>query len=193
MKTKFCTPWVAACMLLVAACNNAPDDAKEAAHDENKEKMKQEQLDRDIKADIKFAETAADDGLFEVQVAELAKTKSKTKEVKDFAQSMITDHSAANEELKQTAAARNISIPSSMSEDKQEKYGKLAEKNGKDFDEAYTDMMVKAHKDAIDLFEKEAENGNDPELRDWAAQKLPTLRHHLQMAEELEDKMDKRK
>ena len=46
--------------------------------------------------------------------------------------------------------------------------------------------MVKDHKDDIDLFEKEADKGNDPELKAWAAKTLPTLKHHLQMAEDAE-------
>lgn len=177
---------IAAGLMSVVSCGNSPDDAKEAAHEENEEKF-----EKDMKGDYKFAENAADDGMFEVQVAELAKTNASSQQVKDFAAGMVTDHSAANEELKNLAATKNISIPESLSEDKQDKYGKLAEKKGKEFDEAYADMMVKAHKDAIDLFEDEAEDGNDVELKQWAADKLPTLRHHLQMAEELENKTDK--
>lgn len=171
--------------LVFWACETNPDDAKEAAHEENQEKF-----DSDMKTDYKFAETAADDGIFEVEVAQLARTNAFSQEVKDFAEQMHNDHSAANKELDSLAGSKNISIPAAMSEEKQIKYGALAKKMGKDFDETYAEMMVKAHQNAIDLFENEVKKGHDADLRDWAAAKLPTLRHHLEMAEKIKSNTD---
>ena len=62
----------------------------------------------------------------------------------------------------------------------------LREKKGRDFDKDYIDMMVKDHKEDIELFEKEAEKGNDADLKAWANAKLPTLREHLRMAESIQ-------
>jgi putative membrane protein len=47
-------------------------------------------------------------------------------------------------------------------------------------------MMVKDHKKDIDLFEREANNGEDADLKSWASGKLPTLKHHLEMAEKMQ-------
>ncbi|MDF2455219.1 MAG: outer membrane protein-like protein [Cytophagaceae bacterium] len=55
----------------------------------------------------------------------------------------------------------------------------------------FIDLMVSDHKDDIDLFEKESEKGNDPELKAFAASKLPTLKHHLQMAEDAKEALKK--
>jgi putative membrane protein len=46
-------------------------------------------------------------------------------------------------------------------------------------------MQVSAHKDAVSLFERYAKGGDDPKLKDWASKMLPTLRHHLEMAQNL--------
>jgi putative membrane protein len=59
----------------------------------------------------------------------------------------------------------------------------LSLKSGAEFDKAYADLMVKDHKEDVDEFKKESEKGNDPELRAWAGETLPTLEHHLKMAE----------
>jgi putative membrane protein len=58
----------------------------------------------------------------------------------------------------------------------------LQEKSAKDFDKDYIDFMVNDHEDDIDAFEKQAENGKDAELKSWAAGKVTTLKHHLEMA-----------
>jgi putative membrane protein len=42
--------------------------------------------------------------------------------------------------------------------------------------------MVSGHKDAIDKFEKEAKDGSDTEIKNWANSMLPTLRSHLDAA-----------
>jgi putative membrane protein len=58
---------------------------------------------------------------------------------------------------------------------------------GTEFDKAYTDFMVDDHQEDIDDFKKEAEKGNDPEVKSWAADKLSTLEHHLQMAKDAQE------
>ena len=137
-----------------------------------------------------FAVAAADGGMLEVQLAQLALEKASSPKVKEFAQSMVTDHSKANEELKSLAQTKNITLPSSLSEEKQKDYNDLAEKSGAEFDKAYSDYMVKDHKDDIDKFKKAAENAEDPDIKTWAANKVPVLEHHLSMAESMEDAVD---
>jgi putative membrane protein len=38
---------------------------------------------------------------------------------------------------------------------------------------------------AISLFERYAKGGDHPKLKEWADKMLPTLRHHLEMAQDL--------
>jgi len=155
-------------------------DSKDMAKEQNDEKFD----DSDIKKDAKFAVNAADGGMLEVELGKLAESKGSSKVVKDFAKHLIADHSKANEELKALALSKSISLPEALSEKNQKKYDKLNEKSGAEFDKDFIDLMVSDHKDDIDLFEKEAEKGNDPELKSFASGKLPTLKHHLQMAED---------
>jgi putative membrane protein len=128
--------------------------------------------------------------MLEVQLAQLALTKATSPKVKEFAQSMVDDHSKANEELKGIAQTKNITLPSTISEEKQKDYDKLAEKSGAEFDKAYSDFMVKDHKDDVDKFKKAAEKCEDPDLKSWAAEKLPVLESHLSMAESMDEVVD---
>jgi putative membrane protein len=162
--------------------NTAGDDAKEVAEEQNDEKFD----DSKMEDDTEFAVEAADGGMLEVQLGQLALTKGTSAQVKEFAQMMVTDHGKANEELKTLAQQKNISIPSALSDDKQKKYDDIAEKSGVDFDKAYCEFMVKDHKDDVDKFKEASEDAKDADVKSWAAGKVPVLEHHLSMAEAME-------
>lgn len=184
---------IAVSSLFLSSCNNKTNDgdasntgdnsdAKKVAIDSNKEKFN----DAEIKPDTKFAVSAADGGMFEVELGKLALTKGNMPEIKKFGQMMIDDHGKANEELKNLAAGKNISLPLALGDSYQNKVKDLTAKTGNDFDKAYTSLMVSDHKEDIEHFKKEAEDGKDAEIKAWAAGKLSTLEHHLQMAESAE-------
>ena len=175
----------------VSCENKKNDDSKEVAEDQNKDNLK----DSDVKKDADFAVEAADGGLYEVQLGTLALTKSTSPQLKQFAQMMVDDHTKANNELKTLAQQKGIALPDVMSEKCQKKYYDLDKKDkGEDFDKDYIDQMVKDHKDDIDKFEKEADKGNDGDIKAFAAGKLATLRHHLEEAQRIQDNLkDKNK
>ena len=137
--------------------------------------------------DAEFAVSAADAGMMEVQLGSLALSKASSAKIKEFAQTMIDDHTKANEELKALAQAKNITLPVALSDKHQKKYNEMAEKSGTEFDKEYCDFMVKDHKDAVDLFKNAADKSKDTELKAWASEKLPTLEHHLGMAEAMKE------
>jgi putative membrane protein len=158
------------------------EDSKDMAEDSNESKFK----NTGLKDDNDFAIDAADGGMLEVKLGELAQTNGSLDAVKKFGKAMVDDHSKANKELQELANRKNITIPLSLSDKNQKHYDDLSKKSGKEFDEAYTDFMVNDHKEDVEAFKKEAEKGNDQDLRSWAAGKLSTLEHHLQMAKEAE-------
>jgi putative membrane protein len=175
--------------LAVIACESKKtDDSAEAAEEQNDENLD----DSDVKKDADFAVEVADAGLLEVQLGTLAASKATSPSVKQFAQMMVDDHTKANNELKDLAQQKSIVLPDVMSEDCQKKYYDMDKKEkGEDFDKEYIDQMVKDHKDNIDKFEKEADKGNDPDIKSWAAGKLATLRNHLEEAERIQSELKK--
>lgn len=44
------------------------------------------------------------------------------------------------------------------------------------------------HEDTVDLFKRYGSEGDNPDLKAWAAKTVPALEHHLKMAEDLEEK-----
>lgn len=54
-----------------------------------------------------------------------------------------------------------------------------------EFTKKYHSGQVDAHEDAVDLFKRYGDEGEQADLKAWAAKTLPTLQHHLVMAKEL--------
>jgi putative membrane protein len=141
--------------------------------------------------DKSFLQNAYEDGLAEVKMGELGQNKSANADVKAFATQMVTDHSAANGELKTLSDNKKVSLSTDPSLIAQGKAKLLDARSGTSFDKAFADDMVSDHKKAVEAFEKAANEAKDPDVKAFAAKTLPTLRHHLSMAEELQAKVGK--
>src|SRR5690349_4687322 len=177
-----------ALMFIWTSCGDGRKDSTEVAEDQNEETMSNKTED-----DAEFAVEAADGGMMEVELGTLALTKASSPDVKAFAQMMVDDHTKANNELKALAQQKNITLPTVMGNERQRKYDNLREKTGKDFDKDYIDLMVKDHKEDIDEFEEQGKDGNDADLKSWAASKVATLQHHLQEAERIQEALKNNK
>ncbi|MCU7525314.1 MAG: DUF4142 domain-containing protein [Ignavibacteria bacterium] len=136
-----------------------------------------------------FVTDAASGGMMEVELGTMAVQNASSQEVKDFGRRMIDDHSKANDELKSIAAKENIPVPAALKDENRDDVDKLSKLSGSDFDKEYMDMMVKDHKKDIKNFEDMAQNAQSPELKQFAQKTLPTLRQHLKMAQDIQDKM----
>jgi putative membrane protein len=136
--------------------------------------------------DRKFAREAAQGGLAEVELGQLATQKGQNAQVKQFGQRMVDDHSKANDQLKSIASKNNIQLPTATDAKDQALKDKLNGMSGQQFDRAYIQSMVKDHQKDIAEFQKEASNGSNPDLKNFAAQTVPILQQHLQMAQQAE-------
>jgi putative membrane protein len=194
MKKIFVLLATSACFAI--ACNNNSDtktDSVEAAEKQNDQKDSGVTLlgiDTDsLGADKDFVVKAASGGMLEVELGKLAQTNASSADVKSFGKMMISDHTKANDELITVAKAKNITVPSVPGEDAQKHIDELKAKKGAEFDKAYVDLMVNDHKEDIDEFQKEADDGKDTEIKALAAKTLPTLKEHLQKIQAIKDGM----
>ena len=133
-------------------------------------------------ADQTFMMKAAQGGMAEVQMGQLAKDHAQSQAVKDFGQRMVDDHSKAGDELKGLASQKGVTLPSDMDAKDKAIYDRLSKLNGAAFDKAYMRDMVADHKADIAEFRRESNSGKDPDTKAWASKTLPTLEEHLKMA-----------
>jgi putative membrane protein len=140
-------------------------------------------------ADNTFVMKAAQGGMTEVQLGQIAGDKGSSQEVKDFGSKMVTDHGKANDELKAIATSKGITIPDKLDAKHQAMVDKLNAMSGADFDHAYVKAMVAAHKKDNMLFAKEASTGQDPDIKAFAAKTDDMVKMHLSMIEDIQSKM----
>ena len=119
----------------------------------------------------------------EVELGQFAQQHASNDEVKQFAARMVKDHSKANEELRQLAQEKGVTMPAGPSHMDNHEMTKLSKLTGADFDREYMNNMVKDHQKDVKEFEKQASGAKDADVKSFAARTLPTLQEHLQMAE----------
>jgi putative membrane protein len=133
-----------------------------------------------------FVKEVAMSDMTEIASAKLGQERGNAQE-KAFSAQMITDHTKTSEELKSMApASAKAAIPTALDSSSQSKIDKLKDAKPDNFSSDFNSMQVSAHKDAVSLFERYAKGGEDAKLKDWAGKTLPALRHHLEMAQNLE-------
>ncbi len=162
-------------------------DTKTLAEDYNKAKFESS----DKEKDAKFVAHVALINHTEIQLGRLARKRAKMHDVKELGKMMELDHSASQSELKNLAVRKIITLPDSTAAEIKDAYAKLDEKKGIQFDSEYCNMMVKGHKDAIDLFEKESAETTDADIKAFIMSTLPVLRSHLEHSMTCKTKCDK--
>ena len=135
--------------------------------------------------DRNFIYEVSRDGYAEVRIGRLAETRATSQAIRNFARRMIEDHRTADRELKNLADAKGLRLARSMGADGQALYNRLSNLYGAAFDNAYARAMRMDHRKAVAAFEEEANTARDRDLRRWVENTLPTLRDHLQMANNL--------
>ena len=166
-------------LLVLNSCNQ-PRREKSGNAPENAEQ-------KDQQRDARFAAMVYETNLLEIELGKVAQRNSASPEVQKFAQLMVDGHTKDNEELKVVAQQKSIRLPDTLSERGKRKFERLSEAKAEEFDRKYIRFMIREHKDAIDAFEQQVEQGHDDVMKIWASETIPTIRHHLEMAEATEE------
>jgi putative membrane protein len=184
---KFLIPMMVLAAVSFTSCGDSTEktDTAEVAEEANEQKFEDNKMEKDRE----FLVEAASGGLMEVELGKLAAANAASPEVKKFGAQMVTDHTKANEELKALAASKNVTIPAAPGEDHMKHINDLREKKGADFDKAYMSLMVDDHQEDVNKYEEQGNNGNDAEIKAFAAGKVATLKKHHEMSKTLNDKL----
>lgn len=134
-----------------------------------------------------YVSSAAIGDMYEIQSAQIALDKSQNAGIRELAQTIITDHTAASNKLKAIApaAAAGVTIPTALDERRQGLIDNLRAATGPAFDAEWISQQVAAHREAVMLHEGFSNKADAPDLATHAAEVLPKIRAHLQTAETL--------
>jgi putative membrane protein len=137
--------------------------------------------------DQDFMQKAATGGMAEVSLGQQVSPVAKNPDAKKFADKMVTDHSKANDELKQLASTKGVTLPSDIDQESKDAAQKVL--SAKNVDKAYMEDMVKDHDKDVKEFEKASKSAKDADLKSWIDKTLPVLKEHQKMAHDINSKL----
>jgi putative membrane protein len=152
------------------------------AHAGQADKGAQPALSKD---DSNFIMEAAQGGMKEVQMGKIAQQQAQSAEVKQFGKRLEDDHARANQQLTAIAQKHGVNVPASLDKKHQAEVDKFSKMKARDFDRQFSKNMVDDHEKDIRKFRRQAEKGQNAELKQFASQSLPVLEEHLKLARNL--------
>ncbi|KIF83110.1 DUF4142 domain-containing protein [Noviherbaspirillum autotrophicum] len=131
----------------------------------------------------------------DIDAGKLAKSKATNKDVKRFAEHMITDHTGSNK--KATALVKKLKVKpeesdtsKKLKDDGAANVSKLKGLKGAEFDKAYIENEVTYHQTVLDAIDKTLlPSAKNSELKDLLEKTRPVINDHLQMAKKVQAEM----
>ena len=140
-------------------------------------------------SDKEFVMTAAQANLADVQLGLLTGRNTTNADVRAFGQMMAQDHTRTMEELRQLVLVKGLVLPSEPANEHVQLARDLVTKTGRDFYQSYLAAMVAAHEKSVASFDQASRTSSDPDVKAFAASKLPGLQEHLRMAQDAQRKL----
>jgi putative membrane protein len=144
-------------------------------------------------SDQDFITKAAQGNSAEVELGKIVAARSKNPNVKQFAQMMVKDHTAALNELQELAQTKNLNFNDDLPDDAKELQTKLSSDTGKQLDTDYMNNMLEDHQKDVQEFTDKSQSAKDPDVKQWASKTLPTLQKHLEKAQQIDAMLNKGK
>lgn len=185
MRTKVWTA-IAAGLLCGAAGCNMWDKNDDRPADTNESTGRSQST---WSGDETFVRETAQSGQMEVEMARLGIDRAQDEQVRQFAQTLVNDHTKVNQELKDIATGQRITVPTDAPRTARSHVDELSRLTGQEFDRKFISLMVEGHQKSIQRFEQESRSGRNGAVREFATRTLPTLRDHLSRAQELQQRL----
>src|SRR5690554_2466293 len=145
----------------------------------------QAQVTKTNTLDRAFFEKAIESGQKEITAGTIAQANSTDPQIIEFGRMMQRDHTSANEKLSMLAKNKGYEQSVGLKDSTDKSLEKLRTLQGEAFDKEYVAFMVQSHKEAVQLFTDHSNKTEDQEVKRIVTEILPTLKQHLQHAEQL--------
>lgn len=137
--------------------------------------------------DQQFVDFAAQTDMVEANLGQMAASVGASDEVKNYGQTLASDHTVDFNDLYKVAQQANLTRPDAIdAEHNKAMIDPFQKLKGAAFDRKYVHEMIAGHTKAIEVYKKEAADAQNAALKSYAEQALPTLQKHLDNAKSLE-------
>jgi len=133
----------------------------------------------------------------DIDAGKLATAKAHAKEVKAFAEQMITDHTGVNKQATELVTKLKVKpeqneTSKSIKQGGDDNLAQLKKLKGAEFDRAYIDHEVTYHQTVIDALDKTlVPNAKNEELKALLIKVRPAFVAHLEHAKSIQAKLEK--
>ena len=121
----------------------------------------------------------------EITAGQVAASKGNTAMVRAFGQHMVSEHSVAQNDLKNRASGLGLSAPDTVDAEHKALMVRLNSLSGVSFDTAYMNAQLKDHAKTIDIFNTEINGGSHSNIRGFAVDNLPHIQMHYNRADSI--------
>jgi putative membrane protein len=183
---------LAACFAFAAAANEDEHKHHKATTDAAQPQNLDDDMEESASAgeetitDAKFFERTASANMLEVKLGKVAAERATSAEIKAFGERMVADHGKKIDELEALAAKKNVTLPLEMLPQHKAECDRIEAFTGSEFDEAYADFMVRAHRDMENLLRKTAETTQDNDIRTFANETIKGVQAHYAHAQKID-------
>ena len=139
----------------------------------------------DIKADAGFIREVNSDNQMQIQLAQLARERSKNSQVRQFAEQAITDHNGLQNQWTAMASKNGMTLHQGLGPLHKEKITNLKKASDKNFDKAYMTTMIQQYSDETSYWQKEGRASQSAQVRQLVNAGLPTLEQNFNEAKRL--------
>jgi putative membrane protein len=121
----------------------------------------------------------------ETMLGKIAMQRGATAQTRQFGSMLVTDHSKAKMQVAALARKMGVPVTNAVAPEAAAERTKLSHLSGRAFDNEFGRYMVDDHQKDIAKFEAESKQRPDGAVATLAANTLPTLRKHLQVAKQI--------
>ena len=135
--------------------------------------------------DQTFMKQASLSNTVEVNAGNLAATKATNPQVKAYAQSMVSEHTMAQTDLRNLGTTVGTAVTDTVDPAHMVIMTQLSGMSGRAFDSAYIYSQVTDHNTTATNFQTEQNSGNRTEVKNYANTYLPHIQMHLTRADSI--------
>lgn len=123
---------------------------------------------------------AHQNNLAEIKGGNLAAEKGHTDAVRKAGRMLTRDHAQLDAKLRPVAQQLGVKLPTQPNAEQKQEAKEFQNLSGMKFDQTWTHTEADGHVKAIEMTEREIQQGSDPQVKQLAQAALPVLKKHLQ-------------
>lgn len=134
-----------------------------------------------------FVQEAAVSDMYEVEAGKIAQQRGHSAGVRNFGAQMVAAHTETTTKLKAALQASHADVapPAHVDDRRQGMLDELRGAKDADFDNRYIAQQIGAHKEALILMRGYAKDGDNGDVKKFAAKTAVAVQKHLDMATKL--------